>query len=177
MLYGATGYIGGLIARAMVAGGARPVLAGRDQGRLDALAVEEVQDRAKDDAYRFGRVDDSPQVMVGQHRGGIAQVRRDRGHTGVGEQRAGVRQHHRVQVDVGHPGSGQDRLRGLMNCGGSGQPGAQVDELADSLGGGPGDSLGDERPVLLDHLGQRRVDLQQQVGLGPVRGEMVLAAQ
>ncbi len=38
MLYGATGYIGGLIARAMVAGGARPVLAGRDQGRLDALA-------------------------------------------------------------------------------------------------------------------------------------------
>ena len=38
VLYGATGYIGGLIARAMVAGGARPVLAGRDQGRLDALA-------------------------------------------------------------------------------------------------------------------------------------------
>jgi short subunit dehydrogenase-like uncharacterized protein len=38
VLYGATGYIGGLIARAMVAGGARPALAGRDQGRLDALA-------------------------------------------------------------------------------------------------------------------------------------------
>jgi hypothetical protein len=38
VLYGATGYIGGLIARAIVAGGARPVLAGRDQGRLDALA-------------------------------------------------------------------------------------------------------------------------------------------
>ena len=39
VLYGATGYIGGLTARAMVAGGARPVLAGRDQGRLDALAA------------------------------------------------------------------------------------------------------------------------------------------
>jgi short subunit dehydrogenase-like uncharacterized protein len=38
VLYGATGYIGDLTARAMVASGARPVLAGRDQGRLNALA-------------------------------------------------------------------------------------------------------------------------------------------
>jgi NAD(P)-dependent dehydrogenase (short-subunit alcohol dehydrogenase family) len=38
VLYGATGYIGGLTARAMVASGTRPVLAGRDQGRLNALA-------------------------------------------------------------------------------------------------------------------------------------------
>jgi hypothetical protein len=29
---------GGLVARALVSGGARPVLAGRDKGRLDALA-------------------------------------------------------------------------------------------------------------------------------------------
>jgi hypothetical protein len=39
VLYGATGYIGGLTAQAMVAAGARPVLAGRDQGRLNALAA------------------------------------------------------------------------------------------------------------------------------------------
>jgi short subunit dehydrogenase-like uncharacterized protein len=39
VLYGATGYIGGLTARAMVASGARPVLAGRDRGRLHALAA------------------------------------------------------------------------------------------------------------------------------------------
>jgi short subunit dehydrogenase-like uncharacterized protein len=39
ILYGATGYIGRLTARAMVASGARPVLAGRDQGRLNALAA------------------------------------------------------------------------------------------------------------------------------------------
>jgi short subunit dehydrogenase-like uncharacterized protein len=39
VLYGATGYIGRLTARAMVAGGARPVLAGRDRGRLDAVAA------------------------------------------------------------------------------------------------------------------------------------------
>jgi len=34
VLYGATGYTGGLVARALVSGGARPVLAGRDKGRL-----------------------------------------------------------------------------------------------------------------------------------------------
>ena len=31
VLYGATGYTGGLTARAMVVSGARPVLAGRDR--------------------------------------------------------------------------------------------------------------------------------------------------
>ena len=40
VLYGATGYMGGLTARAMVASGARPVLAGRHQGRLTALAEQ-----------------------------------------------------------------------------------------------------------------------------------------
>src|SRR5260221_14204653 len=37
--YGATGYMGGLTAHAMVASGARPVLAGRDKGRLVAVAA------------------------------------------------------------------------------------------------------------------------------------------
>jgi short subunit dehydrogenase-like uncharacterized protein len=40
VLYGATGYIGGLTARAMIASGSRPVLAGRNQGRLTALAEQ-----------------------------------------------------------------------------------------------------------------------------------------
>jgi len=39
VLYGATGYTGALTAQAMVASGARPVLAGRDQRRLSALAA------------------------------------------------------------------------------------------------------------------------------------------
>ena len=43
VLYGATGYTGALTARAMVASGARPVLAGRDQGRLNALAARFAQ--------------------------------------------------------------------------------------------------------------------------------------
>jgi short subunit dehydrogenase-like uncharacterized protein len=39
VLYGATGYMGALTAQAMVASGAHPVLAGRDQSRLSALAA------------------------------------------------------------------------------------------------------------------------------------------
>jgi short subunit dehydrogenase-like uncharacterized protein len=39
VLYGATGYVGGLTAGAMIARGAYPLLAGRDQGRLSALAA------------------------------------------------------------------------------------------------------------------------------------------
>jgi short subunit dehydrogenase-like uncharacterized protein len=37
--YGATGYIGGLTARAMITSGARPVLAGRNRARVEALAA------------------------------------------------------------------------------------------------------------------------------------------
>jgi len=40
VLFGATGYTGRLVARSLAAAGARPVLAGRDQGRLAALAAE-----------------------------------------------------------------------------------------------------------------------------------------
>jgi short subunit dehydrogenase-like uncharacterized protein len=43
VLYGATGYVGALTARAMVASGVRPVLAGRDRGRLNALAARLAQ--------------------------------------------------------------------------------------------------------------------------------------
>jgi short subunit dehydrogenase-like uncharacterized protein len=40
VLFGATGYTGGLAARALVADGARPVLAARDRARLETLAAE-----------------------------------------------------------------------------------------------------------------------------------------
>jgi short subunit dehydrogenase-like uncharacterized protein len=40
VLFGATGYMGELTARALAAGGARPVLAGRDARRLETLAKQ-----------------------------------------------------------------------------------------------------------------------------------------
>ncbi len=44
VLFGATGYTGDLTARALVAAGVRPVLAGRDAGRLRALAASLASD-------------------------------------------------------------------------------------------------------------------------------------
>jgi short subunit dehydrogenase-like uncharacterized protein len=40
VLFGATGYMGELTARALAARGARPVLAGRDAQRLETLAKQ-----------------------------------------------------------------------------------------------------------------------------------------
>jgi short subunit dehydrogenase-like uncharacterized protein len=40
VLFGATGYTGGLAARALVERGARPLLAGRSRERVEALAIE-----------------------------------------------------------------------------------------------------------------------------------------
>src|ERR1700754_253058 len=40
VLFGATGYMGELTARALAAGGVRPVLAARNAGRLEALATQ-----------------------------------------------------------------------------------------------------------------------------------------
>ena len=40
VVFGATGYTGDLTARALVRAGARPVLAGRDAGRVSSLGVE-----------------------------------------------------------------------------------------------------------------------------------------
>ncbi len=133
---------------------------------------------AEDDAYRFGRVDDGPQLRVGQHGPGLAQVRGDGAHpVAGGQQRLGMGQHDGIDIDVGDPGGGHDRPCGLVDCGGGGEPGAQVDELAGTLPGGPADRLDHERPVLPDQISQRRVDSQQPLSFGPVGGEVVLVAE
>jgi len=127
---------------------------------------------------RLAEIDDGPQLRVRQDGRRVAQVRGDGRHAVVGgQQRPGVRQHHRVEVDIGDSGGGQDRSRGLMDRRSRRKPRTQVDELADPLPGGPGDGLGHERPVLPDQIPQRLVDRQQPLGLGPVGGVVVLAAE
>jgi short subunit dehydrogenase-like uncharacterized protein len=59
MIYGATGYTGRLIAAAAVQQGLRPVLAGRSEPALRALASELGL------AYRLFRLDDAPSVRAG----------------------------------------------------------------------------------------------------------------
>jgi short subunit dehydrogenase-like uncharacterized protein len=60
VLYGATGYMGALTAQAMVASGARPVLAGRDQSRLTALAARLSQARVGTELETAVAVADGP---------------------------------------------------------------------------------------------------------------------
>jgi len=63
-----------------------------------------------------------------------------------------VSKHHRVVVDVDDPRRGQDCTRGGVDGGAGGQPGAQVDELADALLRGPRDGPGDKLPVFADQI-------------------------
>src|SRR6266511_683598 len=51
VLFGATGYTGRLVAGALVAAGAAPLLAGRDQKRLDALETA-IADAARPESLR-----------------------------------------------------------------------------------------------------------------------------
>ena len=146
--------------------------------RAGGIGVQEVQDRAEDDADRPGRVDDSPQVLMAQDGRRVTQVRADRSYpVAGGQQRPDVRQHHRVGIDVGDPGCGQDRPHGLVDRRGDRKPRAQVDELPDPLPGRPANGRDEERSVLLDQRGQRRVDPYQPHRLGPVGSEVILAAQ
>ena len=106
--------------------------------RPAGIGVHEVQYRAEDDAHGPGRVDNGPQLRVRQHGPGVAQVRGDRGHpVAGGQQRPRMGQHDGIDVDVGDPGQRNDLPCGLVDCGGGGKPGAQVDELADHPVGRP----------------------------------------
>jgi short subunit dehydrogenase-like uncharacterized protein len=83
-LYGATGLMGGLVAQAMVASGARPVLAGRSRDRLNAVAarltqpgiefetaVVDIEKRAAGNTNRSGAADRVRlRLRAGEPRGG-----------------------------------------------------------------------------------------------------------
>ena len=62
VLYGATGYIGGLTAQAMVASGGRPVLVGCDRGRLETVAarLSQVADGAELETVVAGTEEPGP---------------------------------------------------------------------------------------------------------------------
>jgi hypothetical protein len=95
-----------------------------------------------------------------------------------GQQGAAVGQDQRVVVGIHHPAGGADLLRDLVGGSGCGQPGADVEELADpqARGGVPGDPLpeGPVRPRRGDYFGPRPGDL---AGYLPVGRVMVFPAQ
>ena len=96
----------------------------------------------------------------------------------AGQQRAGVREHDRVVVDVDHPRLGGDGLRHLVGVVRRRQAGADVEELADALARRQvAHRAGEEPPVGLDRQDRLRVDLQRLLADLPVDREVVLAAE
>ena len=97
---------------------------------------------------------------------------------GAGHQRAGVRKHDRVVVDVQDPALRRDALGDLVHVVQRRDPGADVEELADA---GLADEVvdrPDEEDPLRAHHGPDRRDLRRQrLGDRPVGGEVVLAAE
>jgi hypothetical protein len=85
--------------------------------------------------------------------------------------------HYRVVVDIGYPAGRIDRLGYLVGVLRSRQARADVHELSDALIRHPVHRPGQEQAIL-PHFGwQQRIGLQQPIGLIPVSGEIVLAAQ
>ena len=127
--------------------------------------------------HRFGQRDQALQGRIGQDRIRVGQVPLQGDHARAGQQRAGVRDHHRILVDIGHPAvrvSGPGELVGVLR---GGQPAAGVDELPDALPGQPGDGAGQEHPVLPGPHRQQREHLYEACRLGPVGGVVVLPAE
>ena len=139
--------------------------------------VEEVHDQGHDHRCRLAGPYQAMQDGIGQDRIRIGQIPLQGDHARAGRQRAGVRDHHRALVDVGHPAvrvSGPGELVGVVR---GGQPAADVDELPDALPGEPGDGAGQEQPVLPGPHRQQREHLYQACRLGPVGGVVVLPAR
>ena len=110
--------------------------------------VQEVQHHRQDHRHRFGQRDQPLQGGIGQDGVWVGQIPLQGDHACAGQQRAGVRDHHWVPVDVGHPAVRVSGLGDLVGVLRGGQPAADVDELPDALPGQPGDGGGQEQPVL-----------------------------
>jgi hypothetical protein len=122
---------------------------GGDQPGHDAVRVvlvgDEVQDRGERQGHRLGQIQGLAQIGIGEAPLRVAQVGVDVGGGslgGAGQQRAGVDEHDRVVVDVHHARGGIDALGHLVQVGAGGDPGPDVEELADPglLGQVPPDS-------------------------------------
>ncbi len=148
--------------------------------RPGGVGVEEVQDRAEDDR-RPASAGSMTARRSGSRQDGL------RGRAGPRRRRSPRR---RWPAAPAHATARPDRCRRRRpgpRAGPPARPGGPRGDAGSPAPrsmnwpipwrGGPGDGLGDERPVLPDQIPQRRVDRQQPLGLGPVGGEVVLAAK
>jgi hypothetical protein len=147
--------------RASAFGAAGPAVAGAMVHHGDRLAEVDRLGRALEDLA------------------GVAQVRVDvagRAARSAAEQGAGMRQDHRVVIDVGDPRLGGNGLGDLMGVTRRGDAGADVEELADSpLPGQVAHGASEEGAVGADRGDQAGERLQGLFAGGPVSGEVVFA--
>jgi acyl-CoA dehydrogenase len=139
---------------------------------------QEVEHRRHDDGHRLGQVDHGAHLGIGEHGLRVGQVRPHGGEPlAAGEQRLPVDHRHRVYVHVADPRVRDHLAHRLVHRRVRGQPGAEVEELADARGGRAGRRRADELPVVPDQLRQRRVELGHPPAHVPVGSEIVLPAQ
>src|ERR1700691_2237138 len=83
-----------------------------------------------------------------------------------------------VVVDVDDAAAGPDLLGDFVGAAGGGYAGTDVEELRQpGLVGQEPDRASEEGPILACRGGRRGVDRRQRVCVGPVGGEVILAAQ
>ena len=85
--------------------------------------------------------------------------------------------HHRVVIDIDHRGGAVVAADDLMHRRRGRQPRAEVNVLADGLGGHVVQAADQEPAVLSDHLPHTGVEGDQPFGQVPVGGEVILPAR
>ena len=179
--YPVPGKVGGIVvvadAQDEVASGRHAVPERRHDVRC-LRGLEEVQNRRQDHAKRLARVDQRRQLRAGQDVPRAAHVPRHGGHPArIGEQRGGMRDHHRVVVHVRHAGIRAGQPRDLMRWSAGRHAGAHVDELHDPLPGHVVNRASLELPALPRQDRRQRQDLLKLRRRLPVHPKVVLPAQ
>jgi hypothetical protein len=169
---------GGVGQRHQAARGERTVQP-RDQAGRVSFVADVVQYGKQQDGHRQAEVDEGPQVRIGEDRLRRAQVAVDDGRAGHAVQHvAGVREHHRVVIDVDDPGVRAGRGGHLVGVAGRGQARPDVDDLADAdLADQVPDDPAEEFAVLPDREPRVRQQPADDLGGLPVDRVVVLAAE
>jgi hypothetical protein len=143
------------------------------------LVQDVVQDAAEQQPDRLIPVQVLAYRGIGEDSRGIAQVALDgEGHLVVGEQGLGVGQHHRVVVEVDHPGGRVDPVGDLVHVLRDRQARTDVEQLPDARLADQEADHPAEQVALGAHAHLDRGQLgDDPLGDGPVGGEIVLAAR
>ncbi len=149
---------------------------GGDLSRL--VGRKEMHGHREDQADRLVKIEEFADAPVVEDFRWVAQVPGAGEHArAAGQEVPRVAEDLGVVVDVGDPGIRLDGLGGFVGVRGGRQPAANVNKLPDAHASHIGDSAGLELPGLNGQLRGLRENLKNLLGLFPVGGEVVLAAE